>query len=70
MRIRTRKLIGAVALLLIVILWSSLALLFAQIVMSSTNDLIANFYYALAGLGWLLPAMPLVWWMSHPDRPS
>jgi len=24
-------------------------------------------YYAVTGLGWVLPAMPLIRWMSRPD---
>jgi hypothetical protein len=24
-------------------------------------------YYVVAGLGWVLPAMPLIRWMSRPD---
>jgi hypothetical protein len=26
-------------------------------------------FYAVAGLGWALPAMPLVSWMVRPDPP-
>jgi len=25
-------------------------------------------FYVVAGMGWVLPAMPIVSWMSRPDR--
>jgi hypothetical protein len=67
MRIRTRKLIGTVALLLLVSAWGLLAMVLAQSVLTNINGLVAAIYYVVAGLGWVLPAMPLVSWMSRPD---
>ena len=67
MRIRQRELIGTVALLLLVAVWSLLAMAFAQSALTSINGYIAAIYYVVAGLGWVLPAMPLVRWMSKPD---
>ena len=68
MTIRTRKLIGAVLLLLLVAVWALLAMAVAQFVFSSTNSIAAWIYYVVAGMGWVLPAMPLVRWMSGPQR--
>jgi len=65
--IRLRKLIGAVALLALVIVWALLAMALAQTVLTSVSGLVAAIYYVVAGLGWVLPAMPLVRWMSRPD---
>jgi len=65
--VRLRKLIGAVALLALVIVWALLAMALAQTVLTSVSGLVAAIYYVLAGLGWVLPAMPLVRWMSRPD---
>ncbi len=70
MRIRTRKLIGAVALLALVTAWALIAMAVAQVAVAEANPLVAALYYAIAGLGWVLPAMPLVSWMSRPDRPG
>jgi predicted membrane channel-forming protein YqfA (hemolysin III family) len=67
MHIRTRKLIGTVALLVLVIVWALLAMGFAQMLALSHNRLIEIAYYIVAGLGWVLPAMPLISWMSRPD---
>jgi hypothetical protein len=68
MTIRTRKLIGAVLLLLLVAVWALLAMAVAQFVFSSTNSITAWIYYVVAGMGWVLPAMPLVRWMSGPQN--
>jgi hypothetical protein len=67
MPIRLRKLIGAVALLALVIVWALLAMALAQTVLTSISGVVAVIYYIAAGLGWVLPAMPLLRWMSRPD---
>jgi hypothetical protein len=67
MHIRTRKLIGTIALLVLVVVWALLAMGFAQMLALSRNRLIEIAYYIVAGLGWALPAMPLISWMSRPD---
>jgi hypothetical protein len=70
MSIRTRKLIGTVALLLLVSVWGLFATALAQSVLTNINGLVAAIYYVVAGLGWVLPAMPIVSWMSKPDAPG
>jgi hypothetical protein len=67
MNIRTRKLIGTIALLVLVSVWGLLAMALAQSVLTNINGLVATIYYIVAGLGWVLPAMPLISWMSRPD---
>lgn len=67
MSMRTRKLIGAFGLLLLVMLWSLVAMALAQSVLTDINGLVAAIYYVVAGLGWVLPAMLLVRWMARPD---
>jgi len=64
MPIRLRKLIGAVALILLVTSWALVAMALAQLPAIKANHLIEAVYYVVAGLGWVLPAMPLVRWMS------
>jgi hypothetical protein len=66
MPIRIRKLIGTVALLVLVAVWALVAMAVAQPVLASTNRLAAAIYYVVAGIGWVLPAMPLISWMSRP----
>ena len=68
MSIRTRKFVGTIALLLLVMLWGLLAMALAQSVLTDINGFVAVIYYFVAGLGWVLPAMPLISWMARPDR--
>jgi uncharacterized protein DUF2842 len=67
MSIRIRKLIGTVALLALVVVWALVAMAIAQPLLASANALVAGLYYVVAGLGWVLPAMPLIKWMSRPE---
>ncbi len=67
MPIRLRKLIGAVALIVLVVSWALVAMALAQSPAVKANGLIEVIYYLVAGLAWVLPAMPLVRWMSKPD---
>jgi hypothetical protein len=69
MSIRIRKLIGTVALLVLVSVWGLLAMALAQSVLTDINGFVAAIYYVVAGLGWVLPAMPLISWMAKPDTP-
>ena len=68
MSIRVRKFIGTVALLTLVVLWGLLAMALAQSVLTNINGFVAALFYVVAGLGWVLPAMPLIAWMSRPDK--
>jgi hypothetical protein len=65
MPIRLRKLIGAVALIVLVLVWTLMAMAVAQFPVVKANGLWETIYYVLAGLGWVLPAMPLIRWMSR-----
>jgi hypothetical protein len=68
MQIRTRKLIGTFALFALVIVWALLAMTLAQSALTSINGWVAAIYYVIMGLGWVLPAMPLIAWMQRPDQ--
>ena len=68
MSIRTRKLIGTVALLLLATVWALLAMALAQSVLTDIDGFAAAIFYVVAGLGWVLPAMPIVSWMARPDK--
>jgi hypothetical protein len=65
--IRTRKLVGTVALIVLACVWALLAMALAQSALTSINGALAFVFYVVAGLGWVLPAMPLVKWMQRPD---
>ena len=64
MSLRIRKLIGALALLALVIVWALVAMAVAQFPPIFNNPWVAATYYVVVGLGWVLPAMPLIKWMS------
>ena len=68
MSARSRKFIGTIALLVLVIVWALLAMALAQSALTNINGWIAAIYYVVAGLGWVLPAMPLISWMARPDE--
>ena len=65
---RLRKFIGAVLLLALVMVWALLAMALAQSVLLNINGLVAGLYYFVAGIGWVLPAMPIISWMAKGDR--
>ena len=68
MPLRLRKFIGAILLITLVVSWALVAMALAQAPAIKANGLIEVIYYVVAGLAWVLPAMPLVRWMSRPDR--
>jgi hypothetical protein len=70
MPIRLRKFIGAVALFVLVIVWALVAMALAQAPAIHDSAALSITYYVVAGLGWVLPAMPLVRWMSAPGNRS
>ena len=67
MTIRTRKFFGTIALLVLVVVWSLLGMTIAQTPWLAASGLLQAIFYVVAGLGWVLPAMPIVSWMSRPD---
>ena len=67
MSIRTRKLLGTIALLILVVIWSLLGMTVAQTPWLADSRLYQAIFYVVAGIGWVLPAMPIISWMSKPD---
>ena len=67
MAIRTRKFLGTIALIVLAAVWSLLGMTVAQTPWLTNSGLLQAAFYVVAGLGWVLPAMPIVSWMSRPD---
>jgi uncharacterized protein DUF2842 len=67
MTIRTRKFLGAIALILLAVAWSLLGMAMAQMPVIAGSGVLQAIYYVVVGLGWVLPAMPIVSWMLRPD---
>ena len=68
MTIRTRKFLGTIALLVLVAVWSLMGMTAAQLPWLANSDLLQAIFYILAGIGWVLPAMPIISWMARLDR--
>jgi hypothetical protein len=67
MTIRTRKFFGTITLLLLVAIWALLGMSVAQFPLVANSGWLQALFYVVAGLGWVLPAMPIVSWMARPD---
>ena len=67
MTIRTRKFLGAIALLVLVVVWSLVGMAAAQIPLIAGSGWLQAIYYVVVGLGWVLPPMPIISWLSRPD---
>jgi hypothetical protein len=67
MTLRTRKLVGAIALLLFLAFYALAAMMVAIVLQVNASKLVELIYYPVAGLLWVLPAMWLVKWMQRPD---
>jgi hypothetical protein len=66
MPLRLRKFIGAIVLFALVIVWALVAMALAQLPAIRENEIASVVYYVVAGVGWVLPALPVVSWMSRP----
>jgi len=69
MTIRTRKFLGTIALLLLALVWALTGMALAQLPVLANSGWLQAVYYVVVGMGWMLPAMPIVSWMSRP-RPG
>ena len=67
MTIRTRKLIGTVALLVFLAVYALLAMMLAIVLQVGSSKLAELLYYIVGGLAWVVPAAWLVRWMQKPD---
>jgi hypothetical protein len=65
MPLRFRKFIGAIALFALVTAWALVAMALAQVPAIRDNAIASTLYYVVAGVGWVVPAMPVVAWMSR-----
>jgi Protein of unknown function (DUF2842) len=52
-------------LFVLVIVWALVAMGLAQAPAIHDSTFASIAYYVIAGIGWVLPAMPLVRWMSR-----
>lgn len=71
MTTRTRKLLGTVALLVLIVVYALLAMTVAMVLqMQNANKLVEFAYYLIAGTLWTVPAGAIIWWMQRPEPPA
>jgi hypothetical protein len=67
MKQRTRKLIGLFLLLALVIVYSLIVMALSASHLWDANAWLQGLYYLIVGMGWVLPAMPIIKWMQKAD---
>ncbi|MCF4126652.1 DUF2842 domain-containing protein [Methylobacterium sp. SyP6R] len=68
MRRRTRSFVGAIVMIAFVLIYAPLAMALADSRIAQTPPLVQSVLYAILGLAWIIPLMPLIRWMERPDR--
>lgn len=69
MRSRQRKLIGAIFMVVFVIVYALFAMVLAQATaMKVENSALRLLIFAILGLGWAVPMVPLIGWMERRDE--
>ena len=67
MRRRTRSLIGTIAMLAFIVVYAPLAMALADSRIAETPAPVQAVLYALLGIAWIFPLLPLIKWMERPD---
>jgi hypothetical protein len=68
MRKNQRKFVGAILMLSFVIVYALIAMALAQArPLQQAPGLVQALCYAVLGMAWVLPMMPLIKWMERPD---
>ena len=65
---RNRKLIGAFLLVGSIVAWSIIATWIYLLLPEGLPGLVLIVFFIVAGMGWVLPAMPLIKGMARPVR--
>ncbi len=69
MRRRSRKLLGAVVMIVVVIIYALVAMGLAQSSpLQEASSLVRGLFFVVIGMGWILPIMPLIRWMERRDE--
>ena len=66
MSLRSRKFVGGVVMILFVMAYALLAMALAQArVVQESGRLVQTAFFAVLGIGWVLPLLPLIRWMER-----
>ena len=68
MTIRTRKLIGAILLLVLIAVYALATMAVAIVLQVNASKWVELVFYFVGGLAWVVPAAILVRWMVRPDE--
>jgi len=67
MPVRLRKLIGLVLILIWIFVYALFYVALGGHILPNAHWAVKLAYYAIGGLAWILPIMPLIRWMQRPD---
>lgn len=67
MSVRVKKLIGAFALIALLVVYSLAAMRLAVAYVVDQHGLVQAVYFIIAGVAWIPAAMALIRWMHRPD---
>jgi uncharacterized membrane protein YuzA (DUF378 family) len=62
---RLKKLIGAILMVLFVAFYALMIAAFAPRILIGASKMVEMLFYAIAGLAWTLPLLPLIRWMER-----
>jgi hypothetical protein len=68
MSMRWKKFIGMFALLAILFVYSLLVMSLAVRILPAAGPVVEFFFYAVAGIAWVVPTKYLVVWMNSPGK--
>lgn len=66
MTMRQRKLIGTIAIVVLVTVYAFLAMMAAIVLQVGASKTVELAYYVIAGLAWVIPAGVIIKWMQKP----
>jgi hypothetical protein len=64
-RSRRRKLIGTVLLVVLVSVYALIAMAVGSVTMAGQSRGVQFAFFTIVGLGWVLPAGLIIWWMER-----
>jgi hypothetical protein len=64
---RLRKLVGTVVILAFVVIYGPVAMALAESRIMEAPQVVQILAYAVLGIAWIFPLMPVIRWMERPD---
>ncbi|HEY9056558.1 MAG TPA: DUF2842 domain-containing protein [Aurantimonas sp.] len=68
MSVRIKKLVGAIILLTLVVVYAILATAFATLYLAESSGWVHLAYFLFSGILWVVPAMVVIKWMESAPR--